>query len=219
MKVHHIKNVDLNDLLDLGAGFWSNIKPTRVSLEQTPVALQPTPAIRQEYENKRYGNVRSVGLCAAHNGRFVAFKMHWYDPDEDLEVGDNNRFVDAAAIMLGSVPAAPIAVMGVPGMPVNALYWRADERKKGRNVIAEGIGTSRTLDTEMVVCNERWEDKAWNLIMARPLLIETEESIAQLPLGYETPYGVAIWEGSGGERAGIKSFGLGVENLIIEKAA
>ena len=44
---------------------------------------------------------------------------------------------------------APLVSMGAPGAGVNAWYWRADEKDAGRNVVAEGIGTSRTLDQEL----------------------------------------------------------------------
>lgn len=217
MKAQLIKNADLKELLDLNSRFWKKVKPSQLTLDAAPLEMQPTAAIRDEWRDKPYGRVKNIKLSAAHNGVFIAFRLQWDDPEQDLTVRDNNLFVDAAAIMLASVPDAPILLMGAPGKPVNALYWRADEGKTGRNVVAEGIGTSRTVDTEMVVCNERWANKSWDLIMARPLQIKTDQAVTQLSPGQETSYGIAIWDGAGGERAGIKAYAVGRDKLVIEQ--
>lgn len=216
MKAKLIENADLNNLLDLESDFWNDVQSNKLSMTPTPAAMQPTAAIRQEWKGKSYGRVKQVSLSAAHNGRFVAFRLQWSDPDEDLTVRDNNLFVDAAAVMLASVPGAPLLLMGTTGKPVNALYWRADEGKVGRNVVAEGIGTSKTVDQEMVVCNAQWLNGGWQLIITRPLQIKTDAAVVQFSPGLETSYAIVIWDGAGGERAGIKSYAVGRDKLVIE---
>ena len=218
MKAQYIKNVDLKQLRDLKSDFWKKIQPNILPMNPTPVAMQPTQAIRSEWESKPYGLVKEVSLSAAHNGRFVAFRLEWTDPNQDENRHDNSIFSDGAAVMLASVSGAPVTLMGAPGMPVNILYWRADEGEQGRNIVAEGIGTSRTVDQEMVVCTEQWANNTWQVIIARPLKIDTKEGIAQLSSGKEMAYGVVIWNGAGGERAGIKSYAAGGDQLVIGEA-
>jgi DMSO reductase family type II enzyme heme b subunit len=88
---------------------------------------------------------------------------------------------------------------------VNAWYWRADE-KNGRQVVAEGIGSSRTLDTSLVTAQGLWKGGRWHVVIARPLRVSSSEPLVQLEAGHATPFAVAVWEGSNGERAGIKAF-------------
>ncbi len=218
MKAEYIKNVDLKQLRDLKSSFWKKVQANKLPMNPTPVAMQPTQAIRSEWEDKPFGLVEEVSLSAAHNGRFIAFRLEWKDPNQDAKRNDNSIFSDGAAVMLASEPGAPITMMGAPGLPVNILYWRADEGETGRNIVAEGIGTSKTVDQEMVVCTEHWADNKWQLIIARPMKIETKESIAQLSPGEDMSYGVVIWNGAGGERAGIKSYTAGRDQLVVGEA-
>ena len=103
-------------------------------------------------------------------------------------------------------PEAPSVTMGAPGTPVNAWYWRADEDGRGRHVVAEGLGTTRTVDLELVRGRGIWKEGRWQIVIARALQVSTQEPVAQLTPGETTGFGVAIWEGASSERAGLKSF-------------
>jgi DMSO reductase family type II enzyme heme b subunit len=100
-----------------------------------------------------------------------------------------------------------MAVMGAVGMAVNAWYWRADENGQGRHVLAEGLGTTRTLDYELVQGNGVYKDNRWHVVITRAMKVPSTETDkpAQLEPGQSTGFGVAVWEGSHGERAGIKA--------------
>jgi DMSO reductase family type II enzyme heme b subunit len=98
-----------------------------------------------------------------------------------------------------------MAVMGAVGMAVNAWYWRADENGRGRHVLAEGLGTSRTIDYEQVRGNGVYKDGRWQVVITRALKVESPDNPAQLEPGQSSGFGVAIWEGGKGERAGIKA--------------
>ena len=100
---------------------------------------------------------------------------------------------------------APMAIMGAIGMAVNAWYWRADENGGGRHVLAEGLGTSRTLAEDQVRSNGVYENGRWRVVITRALEVQSSENPAQLEPGQSTGFGVAIWEGGHGERAGIKA--------------
>jgi DMSO reductase family type II enzyme heme b subunit len=94
--------------------------------------------------------------------------------------------------------------MGAPGQAVNAWYWRADA-EGGRHVVAEGLGTSRTLDTERVLARGLWQGGRWHVVIARALRVDGVGDAVQLTPGAGVGFGVAVWEGGSGERAGLKA--------------
>jgi DMSO reductase family type II enzyme heme b subunit len=105
-------------------------------------------------------------------------------------------------------------------MAVNAWYWRADENGRGRHVLAEGLGTSRTIDYETVRGNGVYKNGRWQVVITRAMKVESPDNPAQLEPGQSTGFAVAIWEGDHGERAGIKAIsGDDWIKLDIEAAA
>jgi DMSO reductase family type II enzyme heme b subunit len=95
--------------------------------------------------------------------------------------------------------------MGAVGMAVNAWYWRADENGSGRHVLAEGLGTTRTIDYELVRGNGVYENNHWHVVITRAMKVQSADTPVQLEPGQKSGLGVAIWEGGHGERAGIKA--------------
>ena len=145
------------------------------------------------------------------NGGDIAFRLQWQDASADTgaEGQDDTGFPDAAAILFPVRPKAPLMSMGAPGLPVNAWYWRADEPARGRHVSAEGLGTSDTVDRDLVKVQGVHRNGEWHVVIARALRATVPLPVAQLEAGGRIGVSVAIWEGSHGERAGIKAFALG----------
>jgi DMSO reductase family type II enzyme heme b subunit len=216
MRADHLAGVDVASLLDPGSKVWTGRPSETLKLIGTPAGLQPTPAIRIAWTNKLIGAVSSVQVDALHNGTVLAFRLEWDDPTQDDTLDDNDEFPDAAAIALPAAPGAPLMLMGAKGKPVNAWYWRADEKKNARHVSAEGLGTSRTLDTTLVKARGEWRDGRWRVVIARSMQAAEAPEAAQLQPGLETGFGVAIWEGNNQERAGIKAFSGDWQPLSIQ---
>jgi len=206
MKVQYVAGVDVEAALDAEASLWSGAAAESLKLMGTPVGLQPTEAIRMAWMTKKIGTVESVSVSALHDGQMLAFRLEWADATEDRGVGDTTAFPDAAGILLPSAAESVSVTMGAPGAAVNAWYWRADEDGRGREMVAEGLGTTRPVDTEQVKGRGVWRDGRWRVVITRALRVQTPEPVAQLSPGQKTGFGVAIWEGSNGERAGIKAF-------------
>ena len=196
---------ELDALLDPEGRPWRSVRPAALSLMGTPLGMQPTAAIRVAWTGRKIGAVERVAVAAVHQGEFLAFRLEWSDPTENRAIPDTPAFPDAAAVLLPSTPASSAVTMGAPGAAVNAWYWRADE-EHGRHVVAEGIGTSRTLDLELVRGRGIWKEGRWRVVIARALRVASPEPVAQLAPGERTGFAVAVWEGSSGERAGIKAF-------------
>jgi complex iron-sulfur molybdoenzyme family reductase subunit gamma len=206
MKVQYVPGIDVEAALDPDGALWSGATSETVKLLGTPVGLQPTEAIRSSWMTKKIGMVENVSVSAVHDGALVAFHLEWADASENRAIGDTTAFPDAAGILLRSAEGAPSVTMGAPGLAVNAWYWRADEDGGGRQVVAEGLGTTRPVEGDHVKGRGVWRDGRWRVVITRPLKLATAEPVAQLEAGQVTGFGVAIWEGSNGERAGIKAF-------------
>lgn len=206
MHVRYVGSHDPAEILDPAAPLWKGTRPEPLKLVGTPSGLQPTAAVRVSWPDTRIGAIGAVLVDAVHDGTQLAFRLEWADASEDRAMGDTTLFPDAAAVLLPSAPNAPVVTMGAPGLAVNAWYWRADEEDAGRQVVAEGLGTTRTVDQELVRTRATWKEGRWHVVIARALRIDTEEPVAQLQPGETTGYAVAVWEGSRGERAGLKSY-------------
>jgi DMSO reductase family type II enzyme heme b subunit len=216
MKAVYLKNASRDDLLNPDSNSWDQAKGVRLDMTPSMLDMQPNDAIKAQWRGKAYGKINAATLDALHNGEILAWRLTWRDEHQDIAIRDNDQFVDAAAILLPSVQNAPLILMGQKGQPVNAWYWRADEGKAGRNIVAEGYGTTKTVDRTSIQCSNRWKNSEWSVVITRPLFVKGDAPLAQLRPGSRTPYGVAIWEGRNQERAGIKSFTLGREDLILE---
>jgi DMSO reductase family type II enzyme heme b subunit len=219
MRAVYTPGVALQDYLDVDHACWQRAIGVNLQMVETPLAMQPTDAIRAQWKGRRHGLVTRARFAALHNGTVLGFRLEWDDPHADERIVDNDQFVDAAAVMLPSVPGAPILLMGQKGAPVNAWYWRADEGAHGRNIVSEGFGTTRTVAPKTVTCSQQWHDGTWSVVIARALAVNTPEPVAQIKPAGQVPYGVAIWEGGNQERAGIKSFALSIEDLVLDAAS
>ena len=206
---------ELESLLDPESGPWRTQAGESVPLIATPVGLQPTEAIRVAWMSKPIGAISSVRVAAVHNGDVLAFRLEWEDPDEDSELLDNDSFPDGAAVALPAAEGAPLVLMGAVGLPVNAWYWRADAPDSARHVSAEGLGTSRTLDVDLVKAHGVWNEGRWRVVIARAMDVGVPGA-AQISPGSDTGFGVAVWEGSHKERAGVKAFSGDWKPLTID---
>jgi DMSO reductase family type II enzyme heme b subunit len=177
-----------------------------MQLEGTPLGLQPTDSIRVAWMGKTIGAVSRVDTAAVHDGQILAFRLEWDDPTENRQPGDNTDFPDAAAVLFPSAPNAPLVTMGAPGLAVNAWYWRADSDTQTRQVLAEGIGTSRTVAVESGQASASWKEGRWRVVIARALRVQSADPLAQLQPGESTGFALAIWDGAHGERGGIKAY-------------
>jgi len=206
MEAHFASGAGVDTLLDPDGAAWASVRGNDIALVGTPAALQPTAALRSAWANKPIGAVGGVRVAVAHNGEVLAFRLDWEDPTQDDSLTDTGMFPDGAAVLLPVVAGAPVGTMGAPGAAVNAWYWRADENGRGNHVVAEGLGTTRFLETVPVRARGVHQGGRWHVVIARALDVTTSEPVAQLRPGGTTGFAVAVWEGGHGERGGIKSF-------------
>jgi len=206
MRARHVGGERVEALLDPEHPAWRRAAGERLRLVGTPAGLQPNAYLRAAWSDPEIGAVGTVRVAAIHNGEALAFRLEWQDPHEDGPPTDPTHFPDAAAVLLPAAPGASVMTMGAPGAAVNAWYWRADKAERGRHVVSEGLGTTRTVDTELVRTGGAWKEGRWRVVIARALRVAGKDPVAQLAPRRETGVAFAVWEGSHRERAGIKAF-------------
>ena len=206
MEAQLASGIGVEQLLDPDGPAWTHAGEDPVQLIGTPAGLQPTAAIRNTWATKKIGAVDRVQVKAVHNGEVLAFRLEWEDATQNDTLTDTTSFPDAAAIAFPATPESVIVTMGAPGSAVNAWYWRADENAAGRQVVAEGLGTTRNLNPGSVRTSGVWKGGRWHVVIARALKLDTTEPVVQLAPGQVTGYAIAVWDGAQQERGGIKSF-------------
>jgi len=163
MQVRHVPRFEVDAVLQPDAALWRAEKAEAVKLKGTPLDMQPSGAIKTSWADKKIGAVEVVNVAAIHDGERIAFRLEWSDPIENREIRDITDFPDGCGILFPTVEFAPMAVMGAVGMAVNAWYWRADENGSGRQLLAEGLGTTRVTDYELVKGNGVYENGRWHV--------------------------------------------------------
>lgn len=209
-------DVDAKVLLDPGAAEWAQVPAETMAMGGTPLSLQPSRYIRTKWSDKPVGSVRSLSVRSAHNGKEVFFLLEWQDPSQNVDHSGTD-FPDGAGVLFPLNADAPLNQMGSEKQPVNAWFWRADFEDGGQTITARGLGSVTAAEKSSVSAQGQWQDGRWRLVLARPLAVgEQEGEAVQLAVGKTCKVAFAVWEGSSGERAGLKSFSKQWRELTLD---
>jgi len=201
-------------LLDPAASAWDSVPAETIAMGGTPLAQQPSRYIRTVWSDRPIGSVRSLAVRSAHNGKEVFFLLEWGDSSENTDYVGRD-FPDGAGILFPLKGDAPLNSMGSESQPVNAWFWRADLEDGAKNVTASGIGTVAESEKSSIAARAQWNDGTWRVVFARPLTVAGNHAVA-LEAGKSVKVAFAVWDGSSGERAGIKSFSKQWRELTLE---
>lgn len=207
-------------LLDPGAAEWARIPEEILKLDATPLANQPSEYIKASRDEKEIGKIRRLTVQAAHNGQDVFFRLAWEDESHDVAITDTTIFPDGCGILLplkGGDP--PIDEMGSEDYPVNAWFWRADfTDPPALNTFAKGLGTTEFSTDSPLTARAAWAAGRWTVVFARSLAVPAAQAEEAAPLspGETVKIGFSVWDGSNGERAGVKSFSKEWRELSLD---
>ena len=205
-------------LLDPHATVWRDAEEEAVELKSTPVPLQTSEYIRSVWPHREYGRIPEVRVRALHNGDALLFRLEWNVPNPVTELSDINVFADAAGILFHVGREPSITEMGIPTMPVNVWFWRADLGEKGYSVTGTGRGTTKRHEDNPLVFRSSWEAGTWRVVIGRPFeVLDPHPRTVDLRPGLTTTVGFAVLEGANMERAGLKSYSPVWHELIIEE--
>jgi len=203
MKVARIKAGN-DDLLKAEAAFWSQVPTEKLALAPTPLAmvqeLSPFLAI-----SKKHGATSALQVQLAHNGEMLAVRLHWASAKSD-RVKDLNDFVDGAAVMFPASEGASAITMGAVGKPVNAWYWKADQ-KVPYEVLAEGFRFVRRQKDNAgsdLQASATHDGKGWTVVFRRSL--GARNGLVRFASKQASGIAFAVWSGANAERSGRKAF-------------
>lgn len=207
------------ELQDSSSAFWKSSPKLKIETAATPLANQPSPYIKGVYDESKIGAVKELKLSTAHDKENIYFYFEWASPKPNREIGDINVFPDGLGILFpfGDIEKTQIKEMGSKEYPTNSWYWRPDFKEKPKNQVGHGLSTSMYTEKSSVRSHSSWDKKTWCLVMTRPLKVSGQgEETVELKAGGSIGIGFAVWEGSNGERGGIKAFSKEWRELVIE---
>ncbi len=202
---------DIDSYLDPAAAVWSSEAANRIDMIPAPLGLQPTDHIIATWENRPYGEAEWADLKSVHDGETLAVHISW--SCAKISIGASEGFPDAAAIAF-PVRGEPILLsMGSSDAPMHMLQWKA-KGNETRSVLAEGIGSSLPGPSVSENGKGGWSQGIWSVVFSRSL--NAPENASPLSAGMTTLIGVAVWNGTNEERAGIKAVSGDWTDFILE---
>lgn len=169
-----------------------------ITMMVAPPALQPGGYIATAYADRAAPQTPRVQLEAERAaGRGYRLRLRWACATPVTKIDhDPSLFPDACALLVPAVEDAPWITMGAPGKPVQAVLWRADRTPPWR-LQAEGLGSMRREAPPAAwSATAAWRDGEWDVVFLLPGWPELEAA---------GRVGIAVWQGAGQERAGLKS--------------
>ncbi len=203
------------ELLKLDSSAWASAKEYVLEMAATPLANQPSPYIKATRDEKEIGKITKVSLKCLHNGKEVFFLLKWTPKEKSASIGDLNTFPDGVSLLFPMKDGVdtPIKEMGKEDAPTNAWYWRADFDNKPKNQVTQGLSTSLYTEKSSIFASSECKDGVWTVVMGRPF--QVEEDAVKLSSSAKKSMSVAAWEGSAGERGGVKAFSKEWRDLVL----
>lgn len=162
---------------------WANVEKQSVPLGAVALEKQPTAYIREAWAAKPYAQTKSVDVAAASDGERLYVRLEWAD-----DARPNGEFQDAAGAMFGS---GALATMGDESAPLDLWYWEHG-RDAALNLSSRGPGVVTKQDNSNVDAHAALNGGRWSVVLSGPAASAASGRL-----------GVAVWNGSNDERAGL----------------
>lgn len=185
MKAAHF-NGDSSTLRDPSSERWRDVPAVAVALAPVALAAQPTEYIRQAWANRPYGQTAEAMVAAASDGDRLYIRLEWEDDSQP-----HGEFQDAAGVIFHSGSDAALATMGKAGAPVPVWYWE-NGRPEPLHLMSSGPGVVEKVREGTPAAQAVLTESRWSVVFSGPA---SRRGSTQL--------GVAIWNGSNEERAGL----------------
>jgi len=175
----------VEELMNPSSGAWKGAGEEKVSLAAIPLDAQPNRYIRTSWKNKTFGGRKEVNASAIESGDSLYIRLQWQDDGPSP-----GEFAHAAGVFTGK--GKSISSMGSEKEPLSLWYW-AEDRNQGVYASALGPGVFARSTEKPVNASVKREDKKVSVVLSGP----ARDVDGQI--------GVALWDGSNDERAGLGS--------------
>lgn len=194
IKIHESK-INIDDLSGFGG-----IEATKVDLAKIPIEAQPNKYIKNAYSPKDYGTIKAVDVKLASDGGRLFVNLSFADSETP-----NSEFQDSVAVFFPGLNGASETPVTIGSLDAPVLLWQW----KNRTELQKNLSQSKDLESFgpgvfipnanpssiKVEANGELTGGIWNVVISGDLAaVEKSKKI-----------GIAAWDGSNNERAGIGS--------------
>ncbi len=167
-----------------GAG-WKEVAGETVVLSPVPLDEQPNAYIQEAWQGRAYGETPEAKVAAASDGARLYVRVEWKD-----DGAANGEFQDAAGAMFPLSGGGAVGSMGSADSPVGLWFWE-DGRPQALDIVSSGPGVFKRQEGDVAGAGSL-SDGVWSVVLSGPASASSAGGL-----------GVAIWNGSNDERAGL----------------
>lgn len=172
-------------LADPGAPGWKNVAAETVALAPVPLAAQPNAYIQEAWKGREFGKTAQARVSAASDGAKLYVRLEWAD-----DARPHGEFQDAAGALFPLNGGGSLSTLGSGDSPVAIWFWE-NGRPSALSLTSRGPGVRRPADGG-VEGSGALANGTWAVVLAGPAAAASGGKL-----------GVAVWNGSNDERAGI----------------
>jgi len=172
-------------LSDPAAAGWKDQAAETVALSPVPLAAQPNAYIQEAWKGREYGRTGEASVAAASDGEKLYVRLEWAD-----DAQPNGEFKDAAGALFPLNGSGSPETMGSEDSPVGVWFWE-DGRPEALEIESSGPGVFRRKEGAVEGAGALVGGR-WVVVLSGP---------ASAAAGGRL--GVAVWNGSNDERAGL----------------
>ncbi|MFQ5380416.1 MAG: ethylbenzene dehydrogenase-related protein [Dehalococcoidia bacterium] len=167
-----------------GAG-WKDVAGETVGLSPVPLEEQPNAYIQETWKDRPYGQTAEAKVAAASDGERLYVRLEWKD-----DGAPNGEFHDAAGAMFPRSGGGAVRSMGSSDSPVGMWFWE-DGRSEALEIESSGPGVFKRQPGDVSGAGAL-SDGVWSVVLSGPVNVASAGGL-----------GVAVWNGSNEERAGL----------------
>jgi DMSO reductase family type II enzyme heme b subunit len=191
---------EADKLVDPQSPVWESAESVTVPLAKVPVQSQPNEYIRVAWADRDYGQTGEAQLQALTSDGRLYVRVSWEDDSRP-----NGEFPDAVAVIFGEGDS--LATLGNRNAPVELWYWE-DTRNEPLAITSSGPGVFKRHDANGLAAGSSLGERRWNVVLCGP-----QDAAANARVG------VAVWNGSNDERAGLAAVSREWESLETERGS
>lgn len=172
-------------LADPASAEWGSVEAAQVSLGPVSLESQPTEYIRETWKGRKYGQTAQAAVKAASDGDRLYLRIEWAD-----DAAPNKEFQDAAGALFPADGDGNLATLGAADKPLALWYW--EEGRGSLNLVSRGPGVVTKDGNAGVGANGVLANGRWSVVISGPAAMAAKGKV-----------GLAVWNGSNEERAGL----------------
>ena len=165
---------------------WSAVDSATVSLNPVALECQPTAYVRESWKDRDYGQVAESQLKAASDGDRLYLRVEWAD-----DPAPHTEFQDAVSAIFPTNGSGVLATLGNAEKPLVLWFWE-NGRPDPLGLVSRGPGVFRKDANIGVGAAGVLADGRWSVVLSGPAAA-----------GHKGKVGLAVWNGSNDERAGL----------------